>query len=252
MQFSDTISGLTETYDNRNAGRGKTLSVAAGYTVNDGNSGNNYNVTTVPDTTGVISKAPLTITAVANTKVYDATTSAIATPTTSGLQGSDTVTGLSETYDNHHVGTGKTLSVAGYTVNDGNGGNNYPVTTVPNVTGVITAAGTAVTLTVTPNSQQYSDKIDLSALTASSPGIGGSVSFYINHGTGTQQLPGPVSVAANGTDNLTGVALLETVAGSMSPGAHTVKAVFTPSDLLNYSSSSNTAALNLVSQATLA
>ena len=95
MQFSDTVSGLTETYDNRNAGRGKTLSVAAGYTVNDGNSGNNYNVTTVPDTTGVISKAPLTITAVANTKVYDATTSAIATPTTSGLQGSDTVTGLS-------------------------------------------------------------------------------------------------------------------------------------------------------------
>src|SRR6185436_10618946 len=135
LQGSDTVTGLSETYDNKNVGTGKTLSVAS-YTVNDGNSGNNYTVSTVTNTTGVINKALLTITATTNTKTYDGNTSAAAIPTVSGLQGSDTVTGLSETYDNRNAGTGKTLSVAGYTVNDGNSGNNYTVSTVTNTTGV--------------------------------------------------------------------------------------------------------------------
>jgi hypothetical protein len=58
-------------------------------------------------------------------------------PTISGLKDSDAVTGLTETYDNANVGTGKTLSVATYTVNDGNSGGNYTVTTVADYTGVI-------------------------------------------------------------------------------------------------------------------
>ncbi len=58
-------------------------------------------------------------------------------PTVSGLQGRDTASNLSETYDTPNPGTGKTLSVATYTTNDGNGGNNYTVTTVANHTGVI-------------------------------------------------------------------------------------------------------------------
>ena len=74
-------------------------SSVSAYTVNDGNGGNNYTVSTATSTAGVISKATLTITAAANTKTYDGSTSASATPTTSGLQGSDTVTGLAETYD---------------------------------------------------------------------------------------------------------------------------------------------------------
>ena len=39
--------------------------------MNDGNSGNNYTVTTATNTTGVINKAALTITANTNTKTYD-------------------------------------------------------------------------------------------------------------------------------------------------------------------------------------
>ncbi len=146
LQGSDTVTGLSETYDNKNAGTGKTLSVAAGYTVSDGNSGGNYTVTTASSTAGVINKAALTITAVSNTKTYDATTSAAATPTVSGLQGSDTATGLSETYDTKNVGTGKTLSVAaGYTVSDGNSGGNYTVTTASSTAGVINKAALTIT-----------------------------------------------------------------------------------------------------------
>ncbi len=108
--------------------------------MNDGNGGNNYTVTTASDATGVINKATLTITAATNTKAYDSTTTAAATPTVAGLVGNDTVTGLGEAYTTPSAGTGKTLSVSsGYTVNDGNAGQNYAVTTVAG-TGAITKA----------------------------------------------------------------------------------------------------------------
>src|SRR5207253_2694842 len=131
---SDTVTGKAETYDTANAGVGKTLSVSA-YTVNDGNSGGNYTVTTVDDTTGVITAKALTITAQTNSKTYDSTTSAAAVPVVTGLAGSDTVTGKAETYDTKNVGTGKTLAVSAYTINDGNSGGNYTVTTVDDTTG---------------------------------------------------------------------------------------------------------------------
>src|SRR5581483_10710053 len=113
----------------------------------DGNGGNNYAITFVNAAGGVIYKAPLTITAVANTKTYDGNTSAVAMPTVSGIQSTDTVTGRAETYNDANTGSGKALSVSAYTVNDGNGGNNYTVATVANITGVINKAPAGVTLT---------------------------------------------------------------------------------------------------------
>ena len=117
------------------ASDGSTL-IVTGYAVNDGNSGNDYTVTTVT-AAGTITPASLTITATTNTKVYDSTTSATATPTVTGLLGSDTVTGKTEAYTSKDVKglNGSTLDVASYTVNDGTGGQDYVVTTV-------TAAGT--------------------------------------------------------------------------------------------------------------
>src|SRR5208283_3048907 len=95
---------------------------------------------TAVSTAGVINQATLTITAAANTKTYDSSTSAAAIPTTSGLQGSDSVTGLAETYDTKNTGTGKTLGVSTYAVNDGNSGNNYTVNTATSTAGVINQA----------------------------------------------------------------------------------------------------------------
>src|SRR6185503_8684055 len=43
-----------------------------------------------------------------------------------------------------NAGAGKTLSVSAYTVTDGNGGGNYTVSTVDNVTGVISTVGLTV------------------------------------------------------------------------------------------------------------
>ena len=100
-----------------------------------------------------IAKANLTVTAAANTKTYDGTTSAAALPTiTSGaLQGSDTAT-WTETYDTKNVGTGETLVPTG-TVSDGNGGKNYNVTFVNSTSGVI--ATRALTVTATANTKTY-------------------------------------------------------------------------------------------------
>jgi hypothetical protein len=155
------VTGLAETYDTKNVGTGKTLSVSA-FTVNDGNNGNNYTVSTVASTAGVINAATLTITAAANTKTYDSSTSAAATPTISGLQGSDSVTGLAETYDTKNVGTSKTLSVSAFTVNDGNSGNNYTVNTVASTAGVINQA--ALTINAVPNTKTYDGTISAAAI----------------------------------------------------------------------------------------
>jgi hypothetical protein len=144
-QYDPVGTAATQSYDNKNVGTSHVLS-ATGLVMNDGNSGNNYAITYVPSAaSGTITAAPLTITAATNSKAYDAGTSAAALPTVSGLVGSDSVTSRAEAYSDRNAGTGKTLAVSAYTVNDGNSGNNYSVSTVNNTTGVITAARLTVT-----------------------------------------------------------------------------------------------------------
>src|SRR5205085_10340868 len=93
LKGNDTVTGLSESYDTKNVGAGKLITLNSGYIVNDGNNGANYTITTIAtNTAGAINKASLTIAAVTKTKVYDGTTVAAALPTISGLRGNDTVT----------------------------------------------------------------------------------------------------------------------------------------------------------------
>src|SRR6185437_7532087 len=135
----------TETYDTHNVGTGKTLT-ASGLVINDGNGGNNYTINYITNTSGVITTATVTVTAQANTKVYDKTTASATAPTVSSLVSGDVIsTSPTETYDTHDVGTGKTMTAAGLVINDGNGGNNYTINYVTNTSGVITTATVTVT-----------------------------------------------------------------------------------------------------------
>ncbi len=86
-----------------------------------------------------ITRAPLTVSATSDTKVYDGTTDSSAVPIVSGLKGSDSVTGLSQAFQSKDVlgPNGSTLVVTGYTVNDGASGNNYAVS-LNTATGTIT------------------------------------------------------------------------------------------------------------------
>jgi hypothetical protein len=104
--FTDSYTSAS--FTSQNVGTGTTVNVS-GISIS-GPGAANYTFNTTATTTASITPAPLTITAVTNTKVYDGTTSAAAVPIVSGLMGSDTVSNLSETYDTPAVGTGKTLS----------------------------------------------------------------------------------------------------------------------------------------------
>ncbi len=127
----DNVIGLTEAFSSKDvlATNNSTLNVT-GYTVNDGDNGNDYTVTT-ETASGTITPAPLTITAVSDTKVYDGSTSSSKTPTFGMLYDGDTVTGLAQAFSSKDVlGTNNsTLKVTGYTVNDGDNGKDYTVTT---------------------------------------------------------------------------------------------------------------------------
>ena len=139
-QRGDAIVGLTQSYLDKNAGTGKAINVDAGYTIRDGNNGNNYDVVIVNSNAGVITPKALTISTVANSKVYDGGVTSANKPSVTGLVSGDRITGLYQQYDTKTVGTGKKLIVkSGYVVSDGNGGNNYSVTEQGSMDGVITA-----------------------------------------------------------------------------------------------------------------
>ena len=94
----------------------------------DGNGGNNYQVTFVNNTTGVITARAITVTAATDTKGYDGLKSSSALPTvTAGSLAPGDVANFTETFDTKNVGSGKTLTPAGSVI-DGNGGNNYQMT----------------------------------------------------------------------------------------------------------------------------
>ena len=133
LATGDTTTNFTQVFNSRNAGA-RTL-IPSGI-VNDGNGGNNYSYTFVT-TPGTINPRPISVTAAANTKNYDGTTSASATPTiTSGSLVTGDTSNFIETYDNPNPGTNKKLTPSG-SVTDGNGGQNYAVTFVSSNNGVI-------------------------------------------------------------------------------------------------------------------
>ena len=122
--------------------------------------------------TVTVNPEPLTVTAMANTKVYDSTPSTAAVPmiTSGALQFNTDVANFIETYNTSNAGTGETLTPSG-SVNDGNGGMNYAVTFDSVSTGVITAL--PITVTAVQNTKTYDGTT--SAATAPTITMGGLV-----------------------------------------------------------------------------
>jgi hypothetical protein len=216
-----TPTGLTVTFTYNSSANVPTN--AGSYTVIGTINDANYQGSAT--NTLVIAKATLTITAVPNTKTYDGTTSAAAIPTVSGLQGSDSVTGLAETYDTKNAGIGKTLSVSAYTVNDGNAGANYTVSTVSavsisnniannitNTAGVITPA----TLTVTAD-----DKNKISGM--SNPPLTASYNGFVS-GESASVLSSPVVLNTTATTKC-GAGKYPITAGSAAAANYTIQFV---------------------------
>ncbi len=113
-----------------------------------------------------VNKAPLTITAAGDSKTYDGTTVSPLTPTASGLLNGDTFTLLKQAFSSADVGD-RSLSAA-YTINDGNGGGNYAVTSVT-ASGTITPAD--LTITAHGASKSYGTALVLAGTEFSSIGL---------------------------------------------------------------------------------
>ncbi len=137
-QAADSLTGAVGGMTTSSKNVGTYTLTPTGSLVSD----ENYGITFGGAGVLTITPAALTLTAVSDSRAYNGTTSSTGAPTPSGLKGTDTVTGLSQSFDSPNAGT-RVLSVnAGYTLNDGNAGANYTVSTV-------TAGGTINALGVT-------------------------------------------------------------------------------------------------------
>ena len=164
--------------------------------------------------TDVVTQAPLIISAVPDSKVYDGTTTSTQVPTVSGLQGTDTVTDLAQAFNSPDVQQATTVAVTSYSVNDDNGGNNYEVITE---TASGTIAPAAIAVSVIPYDVTY-DGIAQTA-TGTAIGVGGvDLSNDLNL-TGTTH-----TNAGTYTDTWT----FADPAGNYAPESGTITDVITP------------------------
>jgi parallel beta-helix repeat protein len=120
------VADFTQTYDNKNIGTNKVLT--ANGSVEDGNSGNNYEVTFVPVAIGEITQAPLTATVTVQKKVVvDGDVSATITNIElNGVVVGDDVEILSQgtaTFADAAVGNGKVVTATGVTITGDDSGN---------------------------------------------------------------------------------------------------------------------------------
>ncbi len=177
----DSLSGGSFAYTDANAGSGNKTVTASDVTVNDGNGGNNYNVSYTANTHSTIERANITVAAANLTKTYDATLDASGSATVvagtlytnvSNGNTTDTLSGGSFAYTDANAGSGnKTVTASGVTVNDGNGGGNYNVIHAANTTSTIEQA-------VLTYAGSVADKVYDGSRTATQ--TGGTLSGFVN------------------------------------------------------------------------
>ncbi|WP_367847173.1 YDG domain-containing protein [Rhodoferax sp. WC2427] len=150
---SDSLSGGSFAFTDKNVGIGNKVVTASGVTLSDGNGGGNYAVAYANNTTSTINPAAITVATANVVKAYDGTTSAAGTALIANgtLFGGDSLSGGSFAFTDPGVGLGsKTVTTVGVVVNDGNGGNNYRVSYANNTTSTIRPVPVTPVTPVTP------------------------------------------------------------------------------------------------------
>jgi autotransporter-associated beta strand protein len=223
-----TASYSTATFSDQNAGTAKTVSVS-GISLSGADAGN-YTFDSTASATANIAPLPITVSAADNSKTYDGTTSAAASPTitTGALQGGDTA-GFSEAYDTRDMGNGKTLTPSG-SVSDGNGGNNYTVTYAADNNGIIQPA--TLTVTATAANKSY-DGTTAASVTLSDNRVSGdaltdsytSASFDDkNAGTGKNVSVSGISISGADAGNYVLANTVASASADISPVGLTITA----------------------------
>ena len=131
------LEGVTPTLDYQQSINGAWKDLGATAPINAGSYDVTANFAGSAGSTAVSSstvgftiiQAPLTITATFSTKTYDGTTTVTdgAKPTVTGLVGTDTITGLTESFTSSNAGFDPIEVKPDFVINDGNGGSNDAV-----------------------------------------------------------------------------------------------------------------------------
>jgi hypothetical protein len=210
-----TVTVTNARFNNKHAGTGKAV------TANVAISNGNYSlIAATAATTADIAPKAIAVTARADAKVYDGTNGSEVAPTTPALQTGDEVGApAGQRFDNKNVGTGKTLIASGLVINDGNGGNNYSVSYVPNTNGEITAK--ALTAAISAGDKVYdgNDNATVSASIAGGLVIGDEVTvtaangkFADKHVGQNKQVTASISKSGDDAANYTVNATAQTTA----------------------------------------
>ena len=154
----------TATYDNANVGTGKTITVTYNLT---GTAAIKYIAPVNYTASGDITKAPVTVTAVTDTKTYNGTTSSAGIPVVGALATGDIVNlAPIQVFDNQFVGTTHVLTASGLTIKNASNVDetgNYTITYIPSpATGVINKL--ALTVTAVTDTKTYNGTTSSAAL----------------------------------------------------------------------------------------
>ncbi|PIG30274.1 filamentous hemagglutinin family protein [Janthinobacterium sp. 35] len=174
------VTGLTVTFDDKNAGTGKAVTATGTTLVNGGNGGlaSNYMMANPTGFTANITPKALTVSGMtAGTRVYDGTTAAtLLGGSLSGVISGETLvlSGGTGVFVDKNAGNGKTVTVSGISLLDGTGlASNYSVTNPTNVTGSITQKVLGVTGALAAD-KTYDGALDASITGGSLSGFVGS------------------------------------------------------------------------------
>ena len=141
----DTAGGGSFAFTDKDAGNGNKSVTASGVTVSDGNSGNNYNISYVNNTTSTINKAALTVTATGVNKVYDGNTAATVTYADNRIAGDVLAISSTASFLDKNAGTGKAVNVSGMALSSTDAGNYTLTGTTTSTSAEISKASLAVT-----------------------------------------------------------------------------------------------------------
>jgi hypothetical protein len=197
------------TYDEKNVG-----SRTVNYTgvALSGEEANNYSIATTATGAGTINKADVTLTAEDVTKTYDGTTN-VTDGTLKVKSGTiftgDSASGGTFSFADKNAGTGKTVTVSGATISDGNGGNNYNVTYAVNTTSTINPK--VLTVTFADISKTYDGTTNATAGAGTLAGVESVDSGKVNV---TASAAYDEKNAGSRTVNYTGVTLSGTEASN--------------------------------------
>src|SRR5207302_153173 len=191
--FTDSYTSAS--FNNKNAGTAKTVSVS-GISISGADSGN-YTFNTTASTTANITPRALTISAVGQNKVYDGTTAAATITLSDNRVSGDTLTDsyTSATFNNKNVGTARPINVSGISIS-GTDSGNYTFNTTASTTADITPRALAVSAT---GQNKVYDGTAAAAVTLSDNRVAGDVftdsytaATFNNKNAGTGK---PVSVS---------------------------------------------------------